>query len=98
MEIKFEVIDKDLQPILGARTCIQYKLITINEFDQVYNILSSKEQVIEKYEDVFTGLGKIGKPCKIVLNDQVKPVIHANRKIPLAYYDQLKKQLKEMEE
>ena len=85
MKISFYVIDQNLQPILGARTCIQYDLVTINEFDQINQL--TKQDILDQYEDVLNGLGKIGRKCKIEVDEKVKPVIHANRKIPLAYYE-----------
>lgn len=50
-----------------------------------------------EYEDVFKGLGCIAKNYKIHLKDDVKPVIHAPRKVPVSLREKLHQELQRCE-
>ena len=57
------------------------------------------EKLVSQFTDVFGGIGKYkGEPVKIQMEDNVKPVIQAPRRIPLHYLERLKQHLEEMVE
>ena len=80
---------------MGAETCIKEKFITINDSD--INMIKQEVNLIEKYKDVFDGLGKIGKTCKIKLKQDHSPKIHSPRRIPLQLKEALKSELGKLE-
>ena len=57
----------------------------------------SKEELMSKFHDVFTGLGHIGN-AKIVVDHSVTPVQHSPRRIPVALRKDVKKKILELEE
>lgn len=77
--------------------------ITVNKHDrssdisQNVNTVSTIDQIINKYQEVFTGLGKIGSRCKIEMDATMRPVIHAPRRVPFSYQQLLRDKLEEME-
>ena len=57
------------------------------------------KKLVSQFTDVFSGIGKYkGEPVKIQMEDNVKPVIQAPRRIPLHYLEPLKQHLEEMVE
>ena len=78
-----------------------------NEFDQacIINEIKpgnvrqgmTKEQVLDDYKDVFTGIGLFPGEYRITVNPDVKPVIHTARKVPFALQKRLKEELQDMQ-
>ncbi len=62
--------------------------------------MENKDQtdILNEYNDVFTGLGCIPGLHHIQLSPDVAPVIHAPRKVPIALKDRVKMELKRMED
>ena len=95
-KVKFAVVeDKDTDiNLLGSRAAQQMNLIQVNH----ENILSetnevravnnqrtralTKEDVLGKYPDVFEGLGELGEPLHLGVDDTVKPVQIPPKRIP----------------
>ena len=59
--------------------------------------ISSKEQLIKDYPDLFEGIGRFPGTCKIQLKKGAKPVIHPHHKWPFAMLLKLKTELNQME-
>ena len=57
----------------------------------------TRQDVLDTYKDVFTGIGTLPGECEIHLRHDAKPVVHPPRKVPIAIRDRLKTQLDEME-
>ena len=91
------MIDENVNPILGADFCVQNKIIQVNDHDRI-NQIQEKNPIFKEFEDVFSGLGKIGEDCHIYVKEENSPVVHASRRIPHALFEPLKKQLEELEE
>ena len=53
---------------------------------------------VEKYENVFKGLGCLPREVKLTIDESVKPVIEAVRKVPFSLMEKLKKELSRMVE
>ena len=94
--LKFQVTTSG-SPILGKDACVKLNLINrINELTTRPTEPSTAEEMVNKYKDVFTGLGLIKSNAKIYIDNTVPPVIDPPRRIPHAIFDQVKKELDRM--
>lgn len=96
--VEFHVIDDEVTPLLGLRTCVELSLVrrldTVGE-DQGEH---STEGILDSYDDVFDGLGKVkGHQYKINIDFTIPPVVHPPRRVPHALRDKLKNELDRME-
>ena len=55
-----------------------------------------KEEVLQKYTQVFTGLGRLKKPYHIEVDPTVTPVVNSPRTVPAALRDRVKEELDDM--
>jgi len=58
----------------------------------------TKEEILDEFPDVFTGLGCMEGSYHIELDDTVEPVIHPPRRVPYSLLEKLKEKLQELEE
>ena len=59
----------------------------------------TKQDILDIYSDVFTGIGKFpGMPYKFQLKENVKPVRHAPRKVPIHLQDAFHKEIRNLEQ
>ena len=93
-QIKFHVINSEVQPVISAETCKEMGLV--KRIHTVSSVLPGDIQKV--YGDLFQGLGCLPGTYTINLDDSVQPVVHAPRKIPISLKDQVKKELNRMEE
>ena len=56
-----------------------------------------KEEVLQKYTQVFTGLGRLEKPYHIEVDPTVTPVVNPPRMVPAALRDRVEEELDDME-
>ena len=92
-DIKFQVVDKKVQPVLGLKSSVHLGLIK-----RVGEVKKTKDQGIqEKYADVFEGLGCIEGEQHIKIKEDAQPVVHAPRKVPVALREKVKEELRRME-
>ena len=56
-----------------------------------------KQEILNLYPEVFTGLGRLEPPYHMQLEENSTPVIHEPRKIPVSLRNKLKKELDGME-
>ena len=56
-----------------------------------------KEEVLQNYMQVFTGLGHLEKPYHIEVDPTVTPVINLPRTVPAVLQDRVKEELDDME-
>ena len=111
-KVKFVVVeDKDANiNLLGSRAAQQMNLIQINHeniSDQLNEVQAvdnqctgelTKEEILQRYPDVFEGIGELGEPLHLEVDDTVKPVQIPPRRIPEALRKPLKDHLNELEE
>ena len=104
--LQFQVVKDKCKPLLSAETCEKLQLIKLNTdiTDSVHQVNDSsvqdslsKEKLMNKYHDVFSGLGHIGD-AKIVIDKSVTPVQHSPRRVPVALQKDVKKKIRELEE
>ncbi|XP_067949748.1 uncharacterized protein [Watersipora subatra] len=87
---RFEVVDNGLCPILGLEASEMLGIVKrVNEV--------TTSDLLEKYADVFEGIGCLSGEHEISVDPTVKPVIHAPRRVPISVTDKLKSELESME-
>lgn len=81
---RFEVVDDGICPILGLESSELLGIVNrINEMKTT--------DLLDKYSDVFEGIGCLSGEHDISVDPSVKPVIHAPRRVPISMTDKLKK-------
>lgn len=81
IDVKFFVVAiEKAQPLIGLQTCRDLELISIN--NNVSAVIAKETEILDKYQDVFAGLGLVDGKFHIELSDDAKPTIHLPRKIP----------------
>lgn len=92
--LEFYVVENvKSSPILGLSACIMLDLIRKVESVEVSPQNSALVQLVCKYPQCFKGIGALPGTYNMVLKDDVKPVVHAPRKVPAALREPLKKEL-----
>lgn len=95
-KLSFLVVPNNVQPILGISACDNLglvKRVLAVELDKTSSCLD----IVNEFQDLFEGLGCLPGEHKIHTDPDVKPVIHACRKVPFALHDKLKAELQRME-
>ena len=104
--LKFQVIENKCKSLLSAETCETLQLIRLNVsvLESLHQMSESpmqnplsREDLLSKYHEVFSGLGHIGD-AKNVVDKTVKPVQHFPRRVPLALQKDVKKKILELDE
>ncbi|KAI8493812.1 hypothetical protein Bbelb_281590 [Branchiostoma belcheri] len=93
IDLEFQIVKTRQSPLLSAETCTMLGLITLNTVNQV----STTEQIVEKYADVFEGLGCLPGEYHIEIDKDVKPVQHLPRRVPVPLKAELKAKIEELE-
>ncbi|CAC5368240.1 unnamed protein product [Mytilus coruscus] len=102
--VKFHIVDRNVQSVIGAKTCEAMKLLKrIHSITHTSNLQETTkpflpEKLEQQYGDLFTGLGCLPGTHTIRINKTVAPVVHAPRKIPIAIRDKVKAELDRMED
>ena len=61
------------------------------------NVLKTDtEPLLEEYDDVFEGLGKLDGQYHIVTDKSIRPVVHPPRRLPVAMTERVQRKLEEM--
>ena len=92
----FIVAVEKAQPLIGLQTCRDLELISIP--NSVNEMETNETEILDDYQDVFTGLGLVDGEFHIELRDDAKPTIHPPRKIPLSLMPKLKETLEKLTE
>ena len=96
--LEFCVVNKPVQAILGLRACEEMKLIQrIEEMSEIS--VKAECKFFNVYEDVFS-TSSVGCPPvthHIEIDRNVKPVVHAPRKVPAALRPKVQEELNRME-
>lgn len=93
--IEYFIVGKCYKLIIGLYTSEMLGLI--NRVDVIQSLNKEYEMLVNQNRTVFQGIGKLGKPYKIELKDNTKPVIQPIRKVPFALENQFKNYLCELE-
>ena len=110
-ELTFHIVDTNQPGLLGLRCSqdlglIKVVMMTNAEEEQAkldVDVKSDKspqqlkEEFMQKYANVFTGLGRLEKPYHIEVDPTVTPIVNPPRTIPAALRDRVKTELEDME-
>ena len=95
----FMIIPTGPCSLLSGATSEALQIMTIRKDLLIHLVsnesISTKEEVLKQYKDVFIGLGDIGQ-YHIDLDEKARPVQDAPRTVPVALRDELKRKLKQM--
>lgn len=85
----FHVVDMDSCPLLGLKACTELDIIKrVDNLELNHN--NQIQLLLEKYKDLFSGIGCLEKPYCIELKENARPVISYPRKIPFAVQEMFK--------
>ncbi|KAK2702145.1 hypothetical protein QYM36_019275, partial [Artemia franciscana] len=93
---QFHVVNTDRKPILSRKTSQNMKLIKFILNVQNEPATSMKPEtarILEEYEDVFEGVGKLPGKCKIHLKEGAVPTVQPPKRVPFALQEKLKEEL-----
>ena len=91
--VVFEVIDHDTPNILGLKTCVELNLV--QRMDAIDN---HHVDILDRYSDVFEGLGCITDASyHIKVDESAQPVVHPPRKVPVTLRPKIQQELRRME-
>ena len=110
-ELTFHVVETNQPGLLGLRSSQNLSLIKVittaktekeetttdNGSQTTKTSQELKEEVLQKYAQVFTGLGRLEKNYHILIDPTVSPVINAPRTIPAALRKRVKAELDDVE-
>ena len=102
--VEFLIVREDLSPLIGSKTLQEMSLIRVRteniatlESQEESEAPQSKEDLHTRFQDVFTGIGKL--PGKLhIQTDKTKPPVQlATRSVPEALKKEVKAELDRME-
>ncbi|UYV84361.1 K02A2.6-like [Cordylochernes scorpioides] len=93
---KFFVVKCQTVPILGLKDCSRFGLIEkVNSLHQCINNISS-EVILNKYKDVFEGVGLLKNKQSILIKEDAIPQVYTARRLPLALREPVREELEKM--
>ncbi|UYV79315.1 K02A2.6-like [Cordylochernes scorpioides] len=93
---KFFVVKCQTIPILGLKDCSRFGLIEkVNSLHQCINNISF-EVILNKYKDVFEGVGLLKNKQSILIKEDAIPQVYTARRLPLALREPVREELEKM--
>lgn len=93
-EIPFIVVTLKQIPLISMTTCEQLKLIKICATVEPE---PEAETIINKYSDVFVGIGELDGDISLEIDPNVKPVIQVARRVPVKLKQDLREIIDDLE-
>ena len=101
LPLEYYVIKDNVRPLLGLESCLALELITLNgKVEQIgldVDEVQQRPAILNKFRDVFEGLGCVGGEYTIKLKANSQPTIQPQRNVPLRLRDKLKATLDDLE-
>ena len=99
----FQIVQGPVQPILSLAESERLGLVRIVASDIVRHVVEAdslveQDAILKEYQYVLKGLGKLSGKHHIHVDETVKPVVHASRKIRVAIRDKLEMELTQLED
>ncbi|CAI6370305.1 unnamed protein product [Macrosiphum euphorbiae] len=91
----FEVVNYNDLLILGLKDCIKLNY-EIKEVNEINSCKTEKDVFLQKYNDIFNGLGKFPEKISIKVKDDANPKIFPPRRVPYKIVNKLKETLDKM--
>ena len=90
MKSNSRLLNKMLQQFLGSETCRKIGLIR-----RMYNVEKSVENtdnsdIQNQYSDLFDRIGRLPGKHKIHIDQNITPVVHPSRGLPISMRDKVK--------
>ena len=99
--MEFYVLRDNVRLLLGLESCLDLELITLNnKIEQIglsVNEVQENFTLLDKFQDVFKGLGCVEGKYNIKLKANSNPTIQPQRNVPLRLLDKLKGTLGDVE-
>lgn len=95
-DLRFQVVEGKEMPLIGAESCLQLNLLKLNVnavTEAEKKQLLSKEEIIERYQDTFKGLGCLPGEYTLKIDTSVTPIVNQPRRVPVSLKSELKKTL-----
>lgn len=101
-KIEFYVAKKKVEAVLSADTCeklnLVKRIVEIKKSADASKMSSdTSKKIIQEYEDVFTGAGRLPGVYKLKLKDDAVPFVARARPVPSALEKRVKAQINKME-
>lgn len=93
--LEFVVVKGSAQMLLGSQAIQSMNLITVNR-EHIMSV-EMPETIINMFEDIFVGEGKLPGKLHLELTENPKPVQQPVRRVPIAVKPKLKKELERLE-
>lgn len=101
ISLDFYIVDMNCKTVIGLDSCTKLNLVCIKNINVVHGakdrVINSSNVLLEQYKEVFNGLGCLKNKCRLVLKENVSPVVEPPRKIPFDLQTELKAELERME-
>lgn len=95
--LNFFVVDENLQSLLGLDACLKLNLIKrVDAVESIRSNVTFNDPLIQKYSDVFEGIGKIPGKYKIKIDENAIPSIKYRKVVPFALHEKLKMKLDDL--
>lgn len=95
-KIRFEIVQHKQPPLLSSRTCQHLGVVKICKKLSSSKRSVTAEQILQEYDDVFRGLGKISKKIHLEVDPKCRPVIQKPRRVPISLRKPLKAAIAEL--
>ena len=102
-KISFDILENATWPIVDGNTCIKQSWISLGSDQFLHSLNSEKyeplsfDKLMRDFEDVFTGLGCLPGEYHIEIDQNIRPVQHTSRRVPVPLKAKLKEKIDEME-
>ncbi|KAL1458772.1 hypothetical protein WDU94_008888 [Cyamophila willieti] len=100
--VRFFICNNNQRAILGLKTCQDLELIKkVNSVEVEHSSHNQSDEysgLLNKYQDIFEGLGNLPGYCKIELRENASPHVDPPRRVPFVLLDNYKKELEHMVE
>ena len=96
--LRFYVVKSPVTPILGRASCLGMNLIKIIDSDTIHSVETTAQnlfldEVLKSFRDVFECTGTLPGEYNIQTNNDIAPVVHPPRRLPITLQDAVKKEI-----
>lgn len=93
---EFIIIEENVKPILGLKSLIEFNLLKNVDIDSITK-KDDKYLIINKYCELFQGVGQFEKPLELHTQSGAEPVVRPPRRVPHSILSRLQSKLRDLE-